>query len=52
MQQFAETLRKTLAENVRARIAILAVIAAIIGWQFLPAWLRLAIVKIGAYPVS
>jgi hypothetical protein len=37
-------LRRTLVEDVRVRAAIVLLIAAIIGWQFLPVWLRFALV--------
>jgi hypothetical protein len=44
-------LAKRLMNDVRVRVAILLVIAAIIGWQFLPVWLQFAIVMYTGWPV-
>jgi len=51
MQNLMPKLRHAI-NGLRVRIAILAVIAAVIGWQLLPAWLKLAIVQYAGLPIA
>ncbi len=51
MRELAEKLHNVAAGDVRVRVAIMMVIAAVIGWQFLPAWVRLAVVLYTGWPI-
>jgi hypothetical protein len=52
VQELVEKLRKTVADNLRVRVGVLLVVLAITGWQFLPVWVRFAIVLYTGAPIA